>query len=748
MKFHPTLNSHRMKKRILIWELFIALSLISCTNNGHFRDAVAYWPLSGVDDKSGFNSSLKPYGNIDFIALTGREKTESKARGGDGRIARFQGGWLDAGQGIDNELSINGKGFSMLIRMKAENPEGFVPLFTKSGTDQSIAYAIALNTFEGGVYIEATIGSDDIGGAHQLRYKLPAESLNEWHDILFRFNGKVSQLFVDGALRDDEVTVGDIRDWNQKPALIGAQYKLTDGYSEVNEKDVEARFEGLVDHVALWNRYLTDNEVMKLSGVKQLNDGRPNYYGEKYRPQFHFTAKKNWLNDPNGLVYYNGVYHMFFQYMPPHRPGAYKDWGHAISRDLVHWEQTPNHITPHKVWSGCWSGSAVVDVNNSAGFQVGKEKTIVAFITNGGNPDAGLGPKCTQCMAYSTDGGNTFTYYDQNPVIRNIYNANRDPKVVWDEGSKKWIMSLYMDKAYDFGLFSSSDLKEWKHLSTVSLDGVAECPGFEPLPLDGNKANMKWLFFGANGNYMIGSFDGTSFKPETKVLRGDYGKNFYAAQTWNNAPDGKCIHIAWMPTKRYPGMPFEQQMNFPTELTLRTTAGGIKAFRVPVGEINNLYDKKFKWDNLNLKDGENLFKELNGDLFDINLQIDPMKCSSFEIGARGATVHYDSAKRLISCGGPSVENNIVPDNWRSDEKSNVNLSNNLGEAPLAPVDGKIKLRILVDRTTIEVYGNDGEIVMTSCFMPKEEDKTYSLTSKGEISIVKAEVHSLKSAWAK
>ena len=195
-------------------------------------------------------------------------------------------------------------------------------------------------------------------------------------------------------------------------------------------------------------------------------------------------------------------------------------------------------------------------------------------------------------------------------------------------------------------------------------------------------------------------------------------------------------------------MHFEQQMNFPTEVTLRTTPQGIRAFRTPVREINKLYDKEFEWDNLNLKNGQNLFKELNGDLFDINLQIDPMKCSSFEIGARGATVHYDSAKKLISCGGPSVENNIVPDNWKSDEKSNINLSNNLGEAPLAPVGGKIKLRILVDRTTIEVYGNDGEIVITSCFMPKEEDKTYSLTSKGEISIVKAEVHSLKSAWTK
>ena len=177
---------------------------------------------------------------------------------------------------------------------------------------------------------------------------------------------------------------------------------------------------------------------------------------------------------------------------------------------------------------------------------------------------------------------NTFTYYDQNPVIGNIYNSNRDPKVVWDEGSKKWIMSLYMDKASDFGLFSSTDLKEWTYLNTVSLMVLQNARDSKSFPVNGNENNKKWLFFGANGNYMIGSFDGINFKPETKVIRGDYGRNFYAAQIWNNVPDGRHIHIAWMPTQRYPDMPFEQQMNFPTELTLRTTSEGIRVFRVPV----------------------------------------------------------------------------------------------------------------------------------------------------------------------
>jgi sucrose-6-phosphate hydrolase SacC (GH32 family) len=737
-----------MKKEALIGTFCFALLLSGCHNNDNFKNAVAVWSLSDLNDKTTGNSSLKEHGAVKFVSLKGQDARESKLRGGDGIAAQFNGNWLDAGQGANDELNLTGKNISILVRVKSDMVNGNVPIINKAGSDQNIAYSISINKTGNDAYIEGEIGSDDIGGAHLLSYKLQDDELTKWHDIVFRFNGKKSELLVDGILRDDEVTVGEIRDWNRRPLLIGAQYKQPYGYAEVSEDQVASKFSGLIDHIALFNRFLSDNEVAELSGVRELKDGKPQYYSEKYRPQFHFSAKKNWINDPNGLVYYNGTYHMFFQYMPPHRPGAFKDWGHAISTDLVHWEQTPYHITPHKVWAGCWSGSAVVDVNNCAGFQTGNDKSIIAFITNGGNPDEGNGTKNTQCIAYSTDGGKVFTYYDQNPVIPNIYNYNRDPKVVWDEDSKKWIMSLYMDKNNDFGLFASTDLKKWEYLTTVSLDGVAECPGFLPLPVDGNTNDKRWLFYGANGNYMIGRFDGKNFKPETKVVRADYGKNFYAAQTWSDAPDGRCIHLAWMPTKRYPGMPFEQQMNFPTDLTLRSTWEGPRVFRMPVSEIKNLYNQEFKWNDVLLKNGDNLFRDIKGDLFDFSIDIDPMKSASFEIGIRGATIHYDAARKIISCGGPLVENNIIPENLRSDKKSDINFFNNLGEAPLSPDNGRIKLRILVDRTTVEIFCNDGRIVITSCFLPKDDDLSYSLTSKGEIRVIVAEIHSLKSAWVR
>lgn len=725
-----------------------SLLFFSCNHKTSlFQDAVAAWSFSDLNDQSGLNSRLKQQGAVQLTTMAGDNEPAPQDNGSDGNTVYLDGSsWLTAGQGMNGELKIHGRGISIFVRMKPEDIKEYNPLLTKSGNDQNIAYSITLHKKgEEELYIEAMLGSDDIGGAHLLKYKVPKDEWLKWHDILFRFNGKISELYIDGILRDNEVTEGEIRGWNNHPVLIGAQYKEPYTEGDMAKNTIESSFKGWIACVAVWDRFLADDKAASLFGVAALDhDGLPEYYNEKYRPQFHFSAKKNWINDPNGLVYYDGVYHLFFQYMPPHRPGAYKDWGHAISKDLVHWEQLPTHITPHKVWAGCWSGSAVVDEYNVSGFQKGKEKPIVAFITNGGNPNDGLGPKCTQCIAYSADGGKSFTYYDQNPVIKNINESNRDPKVVWDEGSKKWIMSLYMDKGYEFGLFSSSNLRDWEQLSTISLNRIAECPGFEPFALDGNKSDKKWVFSGANGNYVVGSFNGKEFKPETGTIVGDYGNNLYAPQIWNNAPEGRKIQIAWLSTNRYPGMPFEQQMNFPTELALKTTHEGIRLLRTPVREIKNLYDSEIKWRRPVIPQGDNPLRELKGDLYDMDMEIDLKKATSFDVSIRGATIQYDAAKKVLRCGGAAEQSGFPPDNWKAYTRKSPDQHNNMGEALLTPVNGKIKLRVLVDRTTLEIYANDGLVVMTSCFMP-DETKHYTLTADGEME-VNATIHALKSAW--
>lgn len=712
-----------------------------------YEDSVAVWTFDGLDDGVGVNSRLTNHGNVSIVPLEGDEASLSKQRGGAGSAAYFGGtSWLDAGQGAQEELNLSGKEITLYVRARATAVDGYSPILTKAGDNHNLAYSILLNRVDGAVYIEAKIGSDEIAGAHLLRYLLPKTEWNAWQDIIFRFNGKTSQLYVNGKLRDDEVTVGQIRDWNRRPMLIGAEYKKEYGYADVDKDALKATFKGFIDIVALWDKFLPDPCIVQLSQVDELADGRPAYYTEKHRPQFHFTAKKNWLNDPNGLVYYDGVYHLFFQYMPPHRPGAYKDWGHAVSKDLVHWEQISSHITPHKVWSGCWSGSAIVDADNVAGFQTGKDKTLIAFITNGGNPGRGLGPLNTQCIAYSTDGGNTFTYYDQNPVLKHIKAENRDPKVVWDEASQQWIMALFMDDPDEFGLFGSTDLKEWSHLSSLSVKGVRECPGFAPLPLDGDPKNKKWLFFGANGDYVIGNFDGKNFKPETEVLRGDYGTNYYAAMTWSNMPDDRCVSIAWMPTQRYPGMPFEQQMSFPTEITLRTTADeGLKAFRYPIQEIRHLYEKTTTLKNETIK-GKQRLKMLDGERYDMEFEFDVRHSTSFELVLRDVTVSYNAKTQSLACGGPAMRNGIIVDDWVAQTAGEMNDQNNLGQAPLRPINGKINLRILLDHNTVEVFGNGGEAVISSCFMPGKPANTYDIRSEGQLSVIKAEIHSLKSIW--
>lgn len=718
-------------KQTIVSLPFLLLVSASCTSPDRYQDAIASWSFAEAGNRTVFSSPLTETGTVQY----------------DGKTIYLNGSsWLNAGQGKNGELNISGKAITLFARFKPDSIYAFNPILTKSGDDQQRAYSIALAKTEQEVYIEVMIGSDDIGGSHLLKYKLPESETTNWQEVLFRFNGKTSELYVNGILRDKEVTVGELRDWNTRPVLIGAQYGQPYVASDSVTNKIEATFNGWIDRIAIWNKYLDDHTVAALSGLSALNnDGLPGYYNEKYRPQFHFTAKKNWINDPNGLVYYNGEYHLFFQYMPPHRHGAYKDWGHATSKDLIHWTQDDQHITPHKVWGGCWSGSAIVDKNNVSGFQTGTEKPIIAFITNGGSPEDGFGPLCTQTIAYSTDGAKSFTYYDQNPVIKNINGANRDPKVVWDEQSKKWIMSLFLDKDYEFALFGSTNLRDWEHLSDISFDRIAECPGFEPFALDGDKNKIKWVFNGASGNYVVGSFDGKVFKPETSTLISDYGSNFYAPQIWSDEPNGRKIQIAWMPTNRFPGMPFEQQMGFPTELHLKSTPDGMRLFRLPVAEIKNLYAAELTWQKQLLQQGENPLAALKGDLYDMDFEIDVTKATAFEIGIRGATIRYDVQKKAIRVGGPAEISGFPPDRWKAYVKKHIDQQNNMGEAKLAPINGKLKLRILVDRTSVEIFGNDGQVVFSSCFKP-DEKIWYSITATGTLP-VNASIHSLKGAWA-
>ena len=307
--------------------------------------------------------------------------------------------------------------------------------------------------------------------------------------------------------------------------------------------------------------------------------GADSMYRETNRPRYHFTVRRGWNNDPNGLIFHEGEYHLFFQHNPYEREWENMHWGHAVSRDLIHWEELPVALSPDRHGT-VFSGSTVIDRNNTAGF--GKNAMVAIYTAD--SPE-----KQVQCLAYSTDNGRSWTKYSGNPALdtKHIWNSKdtRDPKVFRYEAGGHWVMAL--NERDGHSIYSSHDLKKWTFESHVT--GFWECPELFELPVDGKQNNRKWVMYGASGTYMTGTFDGKRFTPES-------GKHYYtsgsqyAAQTFNNIPaaDGRRIQIGWGRIEQ-PGMPFNMMMLLPTELTLKTTRNGIRMFSAPVKELDMLF---------------------------------------------------------------------------------------------------------------------------------------------------------------
>jgi fructan beta-fructosidase len=444
-----------------------------------------------------------------------------------------------------------------------------------------------------------------------------------------------------------------------------------------------------------------------------------NLYNEKYRPQFHFTPRINWTNDPNGLVFYKGEYHLFFQHNPTGINWGNMTWGHAVSTDLIHWQQLSNAIEPDELGT-IFSGSAVVDWKNTSGFKTGDESVLVAFYTSAGAHAPKKVP-FTQSIAYSNDRGRTWIKYKNNPVIGHIRANNRDPKVIWHEPTKTWIMALFLDKN-DFVLYSSKNLKQWNHLQDVELPGSSECPDFFPLAVDGDSANTQWVFWGANGRYLLGTFDGRKFNRQAGPFESRVG-NYYASQTYSDIPesDGRRIQIAWMAGGKFPGMSFNQQMSIPCELTLRTFPEGIRLCRVPVREIEKLRGAHWDLKDTTLQPGEKLLSAISAELFEIQAEIEIGSVSEIVFNLRGNPLTYNVKDKMLGCKGKKVK--------------------------LDPIDGVIKLHILVDRTSIEVFPNYGQVTMHLCF-PLDPEKTlqYLSADGGKANIKSLKLYKLKSIW--
>jgi len=446
--------------------------------------------------------------------------------------------------------------------------------------------------------------------------------------------------------------------------------------------------------------------------------GAAQLYRETLRPQFHFSAKRGWLNDPNGLAFFRGEYHLFFQHSPFSWGGGFKHWGHAVSRDMVHWEEVAEALYPDDLGQ-MFSGSGVVDRANSSGFGTKEQPPLVLVYTAAGNPT-------TQCVAFTTNGRDV-AKFSGNPVIAQITGGNRDPRVFWHEPTKRWVLALYVEKPpqHTVHFFTSANLRDWT-LASVTNGGVGadhflhECPDIFELPIDGDRSKTKWVLSGANSDYMIGTFDGATFTAETERQTEFRGRGAYAAQTFSDEPKGRCVQIGWF-FAATPGMPFSQCMTVPVELTLRSTPEGLRLAAWPVQELESLRHETRMVKPQPLRPGDNPLAHMRGELLDIEAAIDPGTARELVLDVRGTRIAIDAVKREISCGK--------------------------ARAPLPLAGGLVKLRVLADRTTLEIFGADGLVFVPVATTPQPGDRSLALgATGGEAKVVSLAVHHLQSIW--
>lgn len=435
-------------------------------------------------------------------------------------------------------------------------------------------------------------------------------------------------------------------------------------------------------------------------------------YQEPLRGQFHFSPKRGWNNDPNGMVYYQGEWHLFFQHNPYGWSWGNMHWGHAVSKDLVHWEELGVKLLPDEM-GPMFSGGAVVDWKNTSGLGRDGKPPMVIFYTAAGNP-------AVQGMASSTD-GRTFTKYEGNPILKQITPGNRDPKVVWHEPTRRWVMVLWVevDRVNTMQFFTSPDLKQWTFASRT--DGFFECPEFFEAAVDGDPSHKKWVLIGASSEYRIGNFDGKTFTPETPLLPGHRGRDFYAAQAFSDASDDRDILIGWWRTATT-GMPFNQSMSLPLELKLVSTAAGPRMTFAPVKELEALRAKSHPLGRLSLKPGDaNPLADVKAELVELRAVLEPGDANEVVFTLRGAKVAYDAARQEIVVEGH--------------------------RAPAPMKDGKVDLVVFIDRTGVEAFAAGGASFVPVPRNADPQDRSLSVEARGgTANFASLEVHELRSIW--
>ncbi len=651
-----------------------------------------------------------------------------------------------AGRGLVNSFCGGDDATGTLTSPAFRIERGYLSFLIGGGRSERLSLQLLVD----GRVVRSATGSNDVPGGSE---HLVAESFD-----LTEFKGRMAVLRVLdeaagswGHINVDQIVQTDIRPrgyltdverslqartrYLQIPVRNGAAKRLVtvlvDGEvvvrNEIELADGAADWWAPLDISGWRDRTVTlrvdrlheDSAALQNVGESDELRDAAELYAEPLRGQFHFSPRRGWNNDPNGCVYYNGEYHLFFQHNPYGWSWGNMHWGHAVSRDLVHWEELGDVLQPDEL-GPMFSGSAVVDWKNTSGFGEGGRPPLVLIYTAAGSPTV-------QCLAWSTD-GRKFKKYSGNPVLGQVTGGNRDPKVFWHAGTQQWVMVLYVEQQgrHTVHFFTSANLREWKLASVSEGDAgggryLFECPDFFELAVSGDVLRRKWVLLGASGEYGVGGFDGVGFQPEQQRLAGQGGRGFYAAQSFSDVPDGRRILIGWWQTETR-GMPFNQSMTIPLELGLRETSEGARLTFAPVRELSSLRGGVRSLGMQELRPGQrNPLEGVEAELADVELEFEPVGARSVVLTVRDVVVEYDVLKQELVVAGHRAA------------------------APLQ--SGRQRLRVLCDRTGVEVFGSGG-----LCYVPlpvnvNSQNRRLYLESRGGTAVVHSvEVYELRSAW--
>jgi fructan beta-fructosidase len=499
---------------------------------------------------------------------------------------------------------------------------------------------------------------------------------------------------------------------------------------EISKSTVEGR--STTNNIAHANNVVYEDPVKALKTVyaDAKFPGQDSLYKETLRPQVHFSSQRGWINDPNGLIYQNGEYHLFYQHNPYGWAWGNMHWGHAVSKDLIYWKQLPEAIYPFGDKDAAFSGSAVVDPKNTAGFRKNGIDPLIAVYTSTGRGE---------CLKISYDNGRTFTDYEGNPVVKH---SGRDPKVFWYEPGNHWVMVLWDNghkKKMTLGqetvinqhvIYTSPDLKNWTYQSGV--EGFFECPELFELPVEGEIGTSKWVIYDATGRYAVGDFNGKTFVVTQQIKQYDYGGGyFYASQTFNNAPGKRRIQVGWGRNITHAGMPFNQAMLFPVELTLKKSFDGLRLCPVPIKEISLLHKNSQVISDKVIKQKDSVSIAVKGDALHVVAEFEKGDAIPFGLNILGYEIAYNDLVGELTTSFKDVHSNT--------------------KYP-TPGNDLFRIEAIVDKNILEVYINNGELYYTMPFDGAKSGKVdvfvKGFGSQAKSVLKKIEVHELHSIWDK